>query len=209
VVLFHNSQNLNFIINVYSDDQQQALQALCNTLPSLNNSLLMTKDFNIRDNDWDPSFPHHSQYTDELLIIADSLGLDLSSPTHQVPTRYADNNNSTNSVLNLVFIPSYNSGFNQHEILPDIRKPSDHTPLIIKIGIQDINNNSIKHTIKKDSDQEKNFIENIISNTHLLNTEDIHTKEDLEICVNYLSEIFQTFWDKHSKKTHFTKHSKE
>jgi len=103
---------------------------------------------------------------------------------------YANNNNSTNSVLDLAFIPSHNIGFNQHEILPDIRKPSDHAPLIIKIGIQDINNNSIKHTIKKDSDQEKDFIENIISNTHLLNTEDIHTKEDLEVCVNHLSEIF-------------------
>jgi len=35
VVLFHNGQNLNFIIDVYSDDQQQALQALCDALPLL------------------------------------------------------------------------------------------------------------------------------------------------------------------------------
>ena len=209
VVSFHNGQNLNFIINIYSDHQQQALQALHDAPPSFNNSLLMTGDFNIRDNDWDPSFPHHSQHTDKLLIIADSLGLDLSSPTHQVPTRYANNNNGTNSVLDLVFIPLHNSGFNQHEILPDIRKPSDHVLLIIKIGIQDINNNSIKCTIKKNSDQEKNFIKNIISNTHLLNMEDIHTKEDLEVCVNHLSEIFQTSWDKHSKETRFAKHSKK
>jgi len=89
VVSFHNGQNLNFIINVYSDDQQQALQTLHDAPPSLNNSLLMTGDFNIKNNNWDPSFPHHLQHTDELLIIADSLGLDLSSPTHQVLTRYA------------------------------------------------------------------------------------------------------------------------
>ena len=39
-----------FIINVYSDKQQNAFKYLKNTKVSLNNVLVMTEDFNIRDN---------------------------------------------------------------------------------------------------------------------------------------------------------------
>ena len=37
-------------------------------------------DFNIRDSDWDLSFPHHSVHADLLLEIAESFNLELSSP---------------------------------------------------------------------------------------------------------------------------------
>ena len=39
----------------------------------------MTGDFNIRDNDWDLSYPHHSTYVDVLWEVADSLNLELST----------------------------------------------------------------------------------------------------------------------------------
>ena len=56
----------------------------------------MTGDFNIQNSLWDPSFPHHSSISDDLLIIADSFNLDLSIPTNQVLTRYSDNANDSN-----------------------------------------------------------------------------------------------------------------
>ena len=37
----------------------------------------MTDDFNIRDSSWNPNFHHHSVYTDNLITITDSLGLEL------------------------------------------------------------------------------------------------------------------------------------
>jgi len=37
----------------------------------------MIGNFNIRDNDWDPNYPHHSIHTKDLLTLAESLGLDL------------------------------------------------------------------------------------------------------------------------------------
>ena len=40
----------------------------------------MTGDFNIRNNDWDSSYPHHSTYVDVLWEVADSLNLELSTP---------------------------------------------------------------------------------------------------------------------------------
>jgi len=124
----------------------------------------MMGDFNIRDNDWDPFFSHHSLHSDNLLTIADSFGLDLSSSIQCIPTRYANNRNDSNSVLDLAFLLSNNIGFNQHKILPDIRKLSDHMPLIIEVSIQEDNAATTKQSIKKDSDQEKDFIEDITSN---------------------------------------------
>ena len=38
----------------------------------------MTGDFNIRDNNWDLSYPHYLIYTDILIELADSFGLRLS-----------------------------------------------------------------------------------------------------------------------------------
>jgi len=47
-----------FIINIYWDDQKTALKYLKNIEVNLNNILIMTEDFDIRDNDWNPLYPH-------------------------------------------------------------------------------------------------------------------------------------------------------
>ena len=42
--------------------------------------------FNIRNNNWNPSYPHYSVYTDILIKIADTFDLRLFIPIIQVPT---------------------------------------------------------------------------------------------------------------------------
>ena len=64
----------------------------------------MTGNFNICDSSWDPSFSHHSSISNDLIIIADSFNLDLSSPTNQVFTRYSDTPGESNSVIDLIFL---------------------------------------------------------------------------------------------------------
>jgi len=44
----------------------------------------MTSDFNIRDNNWDLSYPHYSIYVDILRKIANSFNLELLMPVVQV-----------------------------------------------------------------------------------------------------------------------------
>jgi len=99
----------------------------------------MTGDFNIRDNNWDPNYPHHSAHTKDLLTLAESLGLDLSPPINLGLPRFADNPCDTNSVIDLVFINPNNSGFGQHSLHPELRRPLDHVPLIIEVSINETN----------------------------------------------------------------------
>ena len=72
---FSNRGITFFLLNMYSDNHQNTLTYIKNTETNLNDILIMTGDFNIRDSDWDPSFPYHSLYTESLLEIADGLGL--------------------------------------------------------------------------------------------------------------------------------------
>jgi len=70
------NQNVFFILNVYSDDNQTTISYLRDHELNTGNTLIMAGDFNICDSDWDPLYPHHSTYADNLTTIANSLNLD-------------------------------------------------------------------------------------------------------------------------------------
>ena len=91
-------------MNVYSDSSHSALKYLKNTEVNILNLLIITGDFNIRDSIWNPSCPHHLNFSDDLMIIADSFNLELSFPTHCVPIRYADLDGRSNLVIDLMFL---------------------------------------------------------------------------------------------------------
>jgi len=111
VLAFHSNWDTNYIINIYSDSNQTALQALRESIMNINKTIILTGDFNIRDSDWDPNLRHHSSHTDNLITIADSLDLELSPPLNPGPTGFTDNPCNTNSVIDLVFLPPSNTGF--------------------------------------------------------------------------------------------------
>ncbi len=64
----------------------------------------MTGDFNIRDRNWDLDYPFHSTYSNLLFDIANSFNLSFSYPVHPVPTRYADNGENSNLIIDLMFL---------------------------------------------------------------------------------------------------------
>jgi len=150
------------MINIYSDSNQTTLQVLWQNMANMDNTIILTEDFNIRDSDWDPNFRYHSFHTDDLITIADNLGLELSPPSNPGPTRFADNPHNTNSIIDLIFLPPGNTGFGQHMLHPEIHKPSDHVLLIIEIGIGEINTDINIWSIKKDSKEEKDFITSLV-----------------------------------------------
>jgi len=209
VIAFHDHQDTFLIINVYSDSNQTALGVLCNNIRNIGTTIMMAGDFNIRDSDWDPSYHHHHTQTNDLMIITDSLGLELSLPSNPGLTRFADNPWEANSVLDLVFLNPNDLWFGQNSLAPDLRKPSDHVSLIIRVGINEENIKTIIQSIKKDSEEEQDFIDEIRANIKLLDTRGITDVNALQNIVNQLSSIYSNAWSKFSKPKRITRFSKE
>jgi len=191
IVAFHNRQDINHIINVYSDSNQTAIHLLRNNIADLGKTVIMTGDFNIRDSNWDPYYHHHSAHTEDLTAIANSLGLELSPPTNPGPTRFVDNPCNSNSVLDLVFLVPDNPGFGKHSLLPEIQRPLDHIPLLINLGISEENIDMVIQAIKRDSDEEKDFINEITNSIRNLNTTDITDRNSLLDVTSQLSLAYK------------------
>ena len=79
LIFFFNRNIICFIFNVYLDDQQTVLKYLKNREVNLNNVLIMIRNFNIRNNNWDFAYPYYSIYTDTLGKVTDSFNLELST----------------------------------------------------------------------------------------------------------------------------------
>ena len=68
---------------------------------------------------------------------------------------------------------------------------------------------SNRWSIKKDSEEEKNFISSIITGVKNLDTSNIGTKDGLENSIQQLKTTFDHAWINNSKLKRITKHSKE
>ena len=196
-------------MNIYSDSSHAALKYLKNTEVNINNVLLMTGDFNIRDNIWDPSFSFHSSISDDLIMVADSFDLSLSSPVFPGPTRFSDTAGESNSVIDLMFLRSGSEELDHHLILPDYRLSSDHVPLTIDILIDTEIIQSTKLSITPGSDQEKKFIQEVISNLSIIDTSNIDNTEKLDLVINQIGSIIDHARSKNAKRTRISRHSKQ
>jgi len=167
----------------------------------------MTSNFNIRDSLWDPSYLFHSSHSDLLFDIADSFNLGLSEPINQVPTRYADNSQDLNLVLDLIFLWFGSEEFNNHLIQSKWHFTSDYTSLIITISIIKEHIQTKKWMIVKDSDKEKNFVNKLIKSISLININNLLNIESLENVVLTLTYSMERIWEENSKIINITKHS--
>jgi len=186
-----------------------ALKYLKDTEVNINNVLLMTGDFNIRDSLWDPLFPFHSSISDNLIMIADSFDLALSSPTNPGPTRFSDTAGESNLVIDLIFLQYGSTELDKHSILPNSRLSSDHMPLSIDIPIFNEIIHMSKLIITPKSEQETEFIKDVISNFKSLDTSNIKDIIKLDQIVNQLGSIVEQSWSKNTKKSRISKHSKQ
>jgi len=181
LVSFLNNNDICWLMNIYSNSSHSVLKYLKNTEVNIQNLLIMTGDFNIQDSLWDSSFPHHSSISNNLLIIANSFNLNLLIPINQIPTRYSDNANDSNSVIDLMFLQCSSTELDNHSIHPKWCLTSNHIPLTITIPIVEKNVNSRKRSIIKNSKEEEQFIKNItisIKNLDMTNLSDISHLEN-------------------------------
>jgi len=135
LISFSNNNTCFYILNVYSDSSHTTLKYLKDTEANINNVVLMTSDFNIRDRLWDSSFPFHLSISNDLIIVADSFNLALSSPTNPCPTRYSETAGELNSMIDLIFLRYDSSELDQHSILLKSHLSSDHTSFTVIIPL--------------------------------------------------------------------------
>ena len=112
-----------------------ALKYLKDIEVNINNVLIMTGDFNISDSFWDPNYLYHTSHKDTLFEITDFFHVELSKPTEFFPTKYSDNSQDSNSVLDLMFLHPNSIEHNNHCIHSEWRLTSDHAPISINISI--------------------------------------------------------------------------
>jgi len=209
IISFINNDICHYILNIYSDSSHLALKYLKDTEVNISHVLLMTDDFNIRDSLWDLSFPFHSLISNDLIMIADSFDLALSSPTNPGPTRFSDTAGKSNLVIDLMFLQCGSVELDHHTILPESHLSSDHAPLSIDIPICNEVIQSSKLIITPGSEQEKEFITDVISNFSLLDTSNIDNIKCLNQTVNQLGSIIEQIWSKNAKRSKISKHSKQ
>jgi len=142
--------------------------------------LIMARDFNIRDSSWNLSFLHYSIYCDLLNDIANSMDLYTSKATDYIPTRYSDNQNDSNLVIDLMFLCLNSSELDNYMIYLEWRLLLDHAPLTVDIAIIEKYTQTKKYTIIKNSKKERNFITKLIEIIKYLNIEQILSKKILE-----------------------------
>ena len=187
LISFFSKNVYFFIMNIYFDAFHSTLKYLKNTKVNINNLILMTGDFNIRDSLWNPLFPYYSSISDDLFILADLFNLDLSTPTDPTPTRYSDNPGESNLVTNLMFLCNRSSELNYHLIHLSWRLTSDHTPLTVTIPIEKEHVMTSKFSLSKDSEEEENFIKEVTRVFKSLNNTIIQDQESLENVVDLLA----------------------
>jgi len=114
-----------------------------------------------------------------------------------------------NLVLDLMFLRSDSSELNSHYIYPESRLLSDHTPISIEIPIIEEVIQSSKFMILPKSDQEKAFIDEVISNFKTLSTNNIDDSNKLNNVIHRLGLIINQAWKNNAKKSRLSKHSKQ
>ena len=118
------------------------------------------------------------------MIGADSFNLELSSPTHNVPTRYADSDNRSNLVIDLMFLQSRSTELNNHSIHPDLCLSLNHVPFSVSIAITKEDIILFKYFIAKNSKEEISFIKDVsyaIKNINISNLSDSNKLEKATI----------------------------
>ena len=128
-----------------------------------------------------------------------SLSLGLSYPTNLISTRYSDNDQSLNLVINLIFLRYSSEELKNYTIHPKQRLALDHAPLTITISIEKQYILNRKCFIVKGSTEEKEFIKDMIRDITIINTSYLTDIVSLEKAVDSFTKAVKSTWEKNSK----------
>ncbi|KAJ2911570.1 hypothetical protein MD484_g8847, partial [Candolleomyces efflorescens] len=197
------------LMNVYSDDQHRAIDLIADCADDLPHLDYMGGDFNCHSREWDDDVRHHRTTAISLLDTAATLGLEYARPTNPGPTFIARANGNSRSVIDLVFVQASETIRAHVRLEHDLQGQSDHTPLSAIIPLR---HNQPKHkgrTLKPYSDEEKEFIAEIITGMSELSGYIPSNERELDFAANSIAEVFSSAWLKHSTEFTVSAKSKE
>ena len=143
----------------------------------------MTGNFNIRDNNWNSLYPFYLIHSNLLVNIVDAFDLSFSHSTNLVPIRYLDNENNSNSIIDLIFLRPNLLEFDNYTILSNLQHSLDQAPLVVNISIAEEFIQDQICTIIKNSEKEVKFTSKLIEAIKKINTSQIIDKDLLELAV--------------------------
>ena len=129
-------------------------------------------------------------------------------PINPIPTMYSGILMVSDSVLDLMFLHSNLSKLNHHVIHPSWRLISDHAPLTITITIKEEYMMNTKLFLLKNSEQEEEFIKEVICVFKLLDTINLIDCELLKQIVDKLATSIKQTWNSNTRRVKITNHSK-
>ena len=128
-------------------------------------------------------YSFHSAYSNTLTDIVDSFDLKLSCSIQQISTWYADNVNDANSIINLIFLCLNSTEIDNYNILSELHHLLDYAPLTVDISITKEFVQDKCQTIIRNSEEENNFISDLIKANENIDTIIILDKESLKFIV--------------------------
>jgi len=172
------------LLNVYSNANQSTLKYLKNTEANIWNVLIITSNFNIRDSNWDPLYPFHLVYSNLLVDITDAFDLFFSYSINSFFfTKYLDNENNLNSVIDFIFLRPNFLEFNSYTIFLELWYSLDHALLVVDIHITKEFIQDKRCTIVKNSKEKEEFTSDLIEAIKKINISYLVNKESLELAV--------------------------
>jgi len=140
--------------------------------------------------------------------LADSLGLVYSLPELPVSTYYSNTDGHVNSVIDFIFL-GMSCAQVLHRIEPDLRRPSDHAPLLVNLPISPENIRFSRKVLKHDSDEENDFLSFITLGLRALNFSRLDSVDDLDLLSTVVSRVISNVWDTNARNITVTTQSKE
>ena len=195
-------------MNIYLDDLHTAINFLSNEALNIPHLLYMGGDFNVRNAKWDLSVSSHPAVGQVLMDLAESYSLVCLIPVLSVPTHYLDISGHVNSVIDLIFL-SMSCAQVTHHIEPDLRRSSDHVPLIVNLLIALENICVCKMVLKCDSEKETAFLLSVGEGLSQLNFSSLDSTASLDLLSEAIIGLFADCWATYAKKNTVTTQSKE
>ena len=140
--------------------------------------------------------------------MADSLGLMCSLPELPVPTHYSDTDGHANLVIDLIFL-GMSCAQVLHRIEPDLRWPSDYASLLVDLPISPENIRFSRKVLKRDSDEENDFLSSVTMRLRALNFSRLNSVDDLDLLSKAISRVIFNAWEANARNITITTRSKE